>query len=134
MNESPSFFIILSRALSSKCPVCGQGQLFAKLHQIQNSTHFFIPLEVCNNCKFQFGRQPGYYFGVITPILPILALATGAFSAGIIYFVFKQKVETVLRWAGAGTLVGFLLFFRTAVAIYIALDHAIDPPNKEGNS
>lgn len=88
-------------------------------------------MERCDACSFRFGRQPGYYFGVVTPILPILALAAGAVVAGIAHFGFHQELETVLAWGGLGTAVGLLLFFRTAIAVYVALDHAVDPPARE---
>jgi hypothetical protein len=91
----------------------------------------FFPLERCNACHFRFGRQPGYYFGVVTPILPILALATGAAFAGIAYFGFHQELKTVLTWGAVGVGIGFLMFFRTAIAVYVALDHAIDPPKND---
>jgi uncharacterized protein (DUF983 family) len=131
MKEDGSFFVILSRTLSSRCPVCGQGRLFSKLSRLQRFTDFFLPLDHCENCHFRFGRQPGYYFGVVTPILPMLALVMGVFFVAVAYFGFQPKLEIVLTWGAVGVGVGFFLFFRTAVAIYVALDHAIDPPKPE---
>lgn len=130
MNEGVSFFIILSRCLSSKCPVCGRGRLFAKFYLVQGFNEVFIPLKECRICGFRFGRQPGYYFGVVTPTLPILALMMGAIFAGVTYFGFHQEIDSVLLWGGVGVAIGFFLFFRTAIAVYIALDHAIDPPKQ----
>lgn len=87
-----------------------------------------MPLERCRVCDFLFGRQPGYYFGVVTPILPLLALATGMVFSGISYFGFHQERDTALEWGVVGLILGFILFFRTAIAVYVALDHTIDPP------
>lgn len=98
--------------------MCGQGRLF----------ELFLPPDRCEVCRFQFARQPGYYFGVLTPILPILSLMTGIFFAGVSYFGFHEAIDSVLVSGGVGIAVGFGAFFRTAIAIYIALDHAIDPP------
>lgn len=131
MNGDASFFVILSRSLSSKCPVCGQGRLFSKLSRLQQLSDLFLPLKQCEICSFRFGRQPGYYLGVVTPILPFLSLMTGAIFAGTTYFGFHQDLETVLTWGAVGVGIGFLLLFRTAIAVYVALDHAIDPPKKD---
>jgi uncharacterized protein (DUF983 family) len=128
MSDRPSFFAILSRCLRSRCPVCGRGRLFARIKQIKSVAEFFLPLQACDSCGFHFARQPGYYLGVITPLLPILALIAGVVFAGVAYFGFHQELEVVLGWGATGAGIGFLLFFRTAIAIYMALDHAIDPP------
>ncbi len=127
MNREEGFFAILARCLQSRCPVCGQGRLFAKLTHLQRIRDFFLPLEHCEHCGFRFNRQPGYYFGVVTPILPILALCTGVIFAAFAYLECQQELQVVLTWGAVGIGVGFFLFFRTAIAIYVALDHAIDP-------
>jgi hypothetical protein len=56
---------------------------------------------------------------------------TGAIFAGVTYFGFHQELDIVLGWGGVGVGIGFLLFFRTAIAVYVALDHAIDPPKQD---
>lgn len=128
MTQRTSFFDILSRCLRSQCPVCGRGRLFARWYGVSRFSEFFMPLQACGSCGFCFARQPGYYLGVITPVLPILALASGGFFAGVTYFGFHQELEVVLAWGAFGVGIGSLLFFRTAIAVYIALDHGIDPP------
>lgn len=133
MKESISFFVILYRVLSSKCPVCGKGRLFAKFYKLQRFSELLLPLKTCDACSFGFARQPGYYFGVVTPVLPLLALTVGFFFAGIAYFAFHQERDAVLTWGGVGVATGLLLFFRTAIGVYIALDHTIDPPKPERN-
>lgn len=130
MSNDPSFGEIFSLCLHSKCPVCGRGRLFSKMTSLRGARDLFLPLEHCEVCHFRFGRQPGYYLGVITPILPILALVTGAIFSGITYFGFHQEIETVLAWGAVGVGIGFAGFFRTAVAVYVAIDHAIDPPKR----
>ncbi|MDR3606391.1 MAG: hypothetical protein P4M08_03310 [Oligoflexia bacterium] len=119
---------VLSRCLRSKCPVCGQGRLFASPADIRNFSEIFLPLKKCSACGFRFSRQPGYYFGAVTPILPILALMTGTIFAGVSYFGLHQELDAVIMSGATGVILGFILLFRTAIAIYIALDHAVDPP------
>jgi hypothetical protein len=57
----------------------------------------------------------------------------GIFFAGISYFGFHEEIDGVLAWGGLGIAIGFVAFFRTAIAIYIALDHAIDPTTEMEN-
>jgi uncharacterized protein (DUF983 family) len=134
MNDSDkekTFFRILSLCLRSRCPICGQGDLFIPLTQIRSIVRFCLPPEHCNRCSFQFRREPGYYFGILTPLLPIFSLLTGLIFVGIFYFFSRpQEAEQLLLPGAIGTVVGFILFFRPAIAIYISLDHAIDPPPK----
>lgn len=134
MKEGASFFVILSRSLSSQCPVCGRGRLFSRLTRVRRMAELFMPLKQCAACGFSFGRQPGYYLGVVTPILPILALMMGAVFAGVSYFVIHHPLETTLAWGGVGVGFGLVVFFRTAIAVYVALDHAIDPPKQGEDS
>jgi uncharacterized protein (DUF983 family) len=124
--------MVFSRCLRSRCPVCGEGRLFAELSRLRRVRDFFLPLDHCEKCQFQFARQPGYYMGVLTPILPLLALICGVIFAGLSYFGFGQEVDTVLVWGAFGIAFGLVVFFRAAIAIYIALDHMIDPPGERG--
>jgi hypothetical protein len=91
-----------------------------------------LPAEECPNCLFRFGREPGYYFGVLTPILPLISLGLGAFCAAIAYLAASRDLLTVLVAGGLGTALGLPLFFRPSIAFYVALDHSIDPPPKSG--
>jgi hypothetical protein len=87
-----------------------------------------LPLEECGSCRFKYSREPGYYFGVVTPVLPILSLMTGALFAATAFFLIRTDLDGVLAAGAFGIAVGFAGFFRTAIALYIALDHAIAPP------
>jgi len=134
MNKEKPFLDILSLCLRSRCPVCGQGDLFTPITKIRSIVHLCVPPERCNHCSFQFSREPGYYFGVLTPLLPIFSLATGLVFIGIYYFALHPEEASQLLLPGAiGTAIGFVLFFRPAIAIYISLDHAIDPPAKRSS-
>jgi hypothetical protein len=85
-------------------------------------------------CRFRFYREPGYYFGVVTPILPMLALGFAVVMAAIAYIGFHADLRSVIFVGGVSASIGLILFFRTAIAIYIAVDHAIDPPRRREES
>jgi len=131
VKHERTFAELLSRCLRSRCPVCGKGRLFASLFGVGRFRNIFIPLEACEHCQFRFSREPGYYFGCFTPILQILSVWCGAIVAAVSYFVFHADVESVVVAALFGIMGGFLLFFRTSIAMFIAIDHAINPPDSD---
>ena len=88
MSSEKSFLEILFLCLRSRCPVCGQGSLFTPITKIRTIRDLCLPPECCCHCQFLFRREPGYYFGVLTPVLPILSLLTGLIFVGV-YFFFR---------------------------------------------
>ncbi len=130
INKKKSLFQILSSYFRFRCPVCSQGDLYIPITRVRSFTQLCLPPEQCNVCHFRFRREPGYYFGVLTPLLPILSLMTGLVTTSIYYFTLRPEDPfQLLLPAIAGTAIGFVLFFRPAIAFYIHLDHAIDPPS-----
>jgi len=130
MKRPRGFADLLSLCLCSRCPVCGTGRLFQSYLAVRRFRELFLPLEHCDYCSFCFAREPGYYFGVLTPTLSILALCLGAAFAGICYFLMRLELTSVLVSGVVGTLIGLVIFFRTSVAVFIAFDHTIDPPSQ----
>jgi uncharacterized protein (DUF983 family) len=126
---SKNFFDLLSLCLRSRCPVCGKGRLFVPYWKVNQIRDFFLPPLACNQCQFQYRREPGYYFGVLTPTLSILAVMSGIVCAGIAYFLFQIEIPDVVLLSLLGLCGGVFVFFRTAIAVFIAFDHAIDPPS-----
>ena len=122
------FFRILSRTLRSRCPVCGNGRLFVPCFRAQTLSEMFLPAEKCDRCGFRFQRERGYYFGVLTPTINILALLTGAAFAELAYLVTGFDFGILMSAGLVGAAFGLILFFRPAIAIYISIDHAINPP------
>jgi len=129
MNDQKSYFDILTLCLRSRCPVCRQGDLFLPFSRARSFSELILPPKNCNQCGFQFNREPGYYVGVITPTLPILSLATGLVFVIVTYLFFRPEDPYDLApIGGLGVAVGFILFWRTSIAIFISFDHAICPP------
>jgi hypothetical protein len=68
---------------------------------------------------------------VLTPVLPLLALVAGAACAGLYYWVAQpENILELLIPGGVGVALGFVIFFRPALAIYVRIDHAVDPANQ----
>jgi len=130
--KNRSFFDLLFLCLQSKCPVCAEGKLFARFWSFKSDGPIFLPLEYCSVCGFKFNREPGYLSGCFFPILPIIALFVAALFAATAYFILKLDPDEIVVATLLGAVVGFIIFFRTAIAIFIAIDHAIHPTeNKE---
>lgn len=129
MNKGRSYFNILALCLRSRCPVCGRGRLFLPLYRVGSFSELILPPEKCDRCGFRFRREPGYYFGVITPTLPILSLATGLAFVIVDYLCLKpEDPRDLIPIGGLGAVAGLILFWRTSIAIFISFDHAIFPP------
>ncbi|MCW3101324.1 MAG: hypothetical protein JWL77_6942 [Chthonomonadaceae bacterium] len=128
MKREFSFFDRLSFCLRSKCPVCAKGRLFNPPWRIQEVRELFVPVRNCASCGFHFEREPGYYFGSVFPILPILSLFPAISFAALSYFALDMEADAVAGAAVFGALFGFVVFFRLSIAIYISIDHSISAP------
>jgi hypothetical protein len=129
MGRERSFFDLLSLCLRSRCPVCEKGRLFLPLPKVRSVAELCLPPKNCDHCGFCFRREPGYYFGVLTPALPILSLLTALVFVIGDYLIFRpEDPHDLLPVAAAGTLFGLVFNIRNAIAIYISFDHALDPP------
>ena len=130
MKKNYDFFEKLSFCLHSKCPECGKGKLFNPIYKIEHLREFFFPVKDCSFCGFHFEREAGYYFGCVFPILPVLAIFPAVIFAAVSYFALKMEPGEVAIAAVCGAMFGFLFFIRLAIAIYIAVDHAVCPPHE----
>ena len=88
-------------------------------------SEIFLPVAECAHCKFHFEREAGYYFGCVFPVLPVLSLGPALIFTAIAYFYFGLEGTELATIAVFGALFGFVVFFRLAVKIYIAIDHSI---------
>jgi uncharacterized protein (DUF983 family) len=110
----------LRRALALRCPLCGEGRLFAS---------WFRMVRNCSGCRFKFEREPGYFLGSIyvnyglSVALVIVTLVTTTI----------WPVSTTLQVSIVAAIVAFfaLWFFRYARALWLAFDVSIAPPEAQ---
>jgi len=119
--------LYLRRALALRCPVCGESRLFAPVASVRSLGTWLTPLEGCPLCRYRYERESGYFL-----------LATWAvnyvFVAGLALLAWFL-VATFTRLTLAQTLIvllvpmpfASLLFARHAKALWLALDHFVDP-------
>lgn len=112
---------LLYRALTLRCPACGQARLF---------TGWFAMPQACPHCGMKFVREPGYYLGSIYFNYGLTAVLTMIAFFGL-YFLAGVPAESMKWPLGIFCMVFPLLFFRRARALWLAFDVYWDPTSEE---
>ncbi len=120
----------VARAMALDCPVCGTKPIFKAWRGVRSFYDWFTPLDGCPRCGYPFEREPGYFllavfgfnFGIGT------TLGIGGF---ILLAVYGDAANTPV-WALLATIAApipiiNLLIARHMKALFIALDHFVDP-------
>ncbi len=119
--------IFLWRALRLKCPVCGRSPIFVPVTRTRSVMDWFTPLDGCPRCGFPFEREPGYF------LFSLWVLNFGfVVSVALISYIFLEyycDVSTPVLLVATGLPAPFvgILIARHAKALFIAVDHFIDP-------
>lgn len=112
------------------CPVCGAKPIFKKWHRVRSFYDWFTPLDGCPRCGYPYEREPGYFllavfgfnFGIGTTlgIGSFICLAEWGDAA-------DMSIWTLILTTAAPIPVLNLLIARHMKALFIALDHFVDP-------
>jgi uncharacterized protein (DUF983 family) len=110
---APRYF---RRALRLRCPVCGEGRLFAgwTMHA------------TCPACGFAFEREPGYWTNAVTLNFMTTGGATMLLVGPLAYSGLPVLAVIAVGLALAALLP--LLCFRHIKALWLAIDLRIRPP------
>ena len=118
------FLTILRRSLTLRCPVCGQGKLYAGLFKM-NTT--------CSHCGRKFEREPGFFLGAIYINYGLTSLV-----ATIVYPLLSFTQLLSRHQALAVTLVWVVLFplsfFRHSRSLWLGFDEFYDPMDPPSGS
>ncbi len=123
-------FAYLGRAALLRCPVCGTRPIFLPVRRVRNFDDWFSPLDGCPRCGYAYEREAGYF------LLAIFGFNFGfAVFVGIAVFVYLaefHELNDISTWQLiASTVLPIplvnLLVARHAKALFIALDHFVDP-------
>ena len=129
-------FRYLWRAARLQCPVCGTKPIFVPLRRVRNFHDWFTPLDGCPRCGYPYEREPGYF------LLAIFGFNFGfAVFLGMASFIALALFDDVVRmpWWQLMALTGLpipivnVLIARHAKALFIALDHFVDPHVREND-
>ncbi len=109
--------VALRRGLALRCPRCGRGPLFDGPFRMRAR---------CPACGLAFEREAGYFVGAIYinyGVTVLLALAG--------YFALERWLAPSVGWQvalwGAFAVLFPLWSFRYSKAVWLALDHLVDP-------
>ncbi len=120
----------LGRAALLRCPVCGTRPIFLPIRRVRHLDDWFTPLDGCPRCGYPYEREPGYF------LLAIFGFNLGfAVFVGITVFtalVATHDIAAMSTWellAKTVLPIPFLnlLIARHCKALFIALDHFVDP-------
>ncbi len=114
---SNSLSVLVGRGLRQRCPVCGQGKIFAGV---------FKTYPECPVCHFVYEREPGYYTGAMAVNLVVTELILAAIAVPV---AASQAVSIPVMAAMGVTLpVLFpLLFYRPTKSLWMSIDHFLHP-------
>lgn len=108
---------ILWRCVRLRCPVCGQGPMFAGFFQMHPE---------CSTCGYRFIRESGFYLGSIYVNYGLTALVV-AISYPLLVFYYELPERYVLRATAVWVIAFPILFFRFARCLWLGFDQFLDP-------
>ncbi|MGH8047833.1 MAG: DUF983 domain-containing protein [Chthoniobacterales bacterium] len=122
----------LTRATRLLCPVCGRTPIFPRAFSVRRLWDWCTPLDGCPRCGYAFEREPGYF------LMAVWAVNCGSASLlGMLIYLFLELnfslPDYVMLSAVVIPVVLFnLLFVRHSKAYFIAIDHLLDPHERDG--
>jgi len=125
-----SFWAFFRRAMRLRCPECGMSRIFKPWRQTRTLEDWVRPLHDCPNCEYEYQREEGYFmmaicavnYGVITAGAIVVAFLLYTFVSPPlwVYIVFIFVPMPLLSF----------LFTRHAKALWMAIDHYLEPQAK----
>lgn len=110
-NEGPlKFWRTVGRGLRLRCPICGEGRLFAGI---------FKMAERCGSCGLDLRREQGYYIGAMYINYGVTATVELAFGIPMAERLTLTQLTIPLAAFG---LIFPLLFFRYSKSLWLGID------------
>ena len=126
-HQPPSAWRCIRRALELRCPECGISPVFVPARKVRNLFDWFTPLDGCPRCGYAYEREQGYFLLAVWGVNYGLIASVGVIQGLFIQHTFQPGVWSwwwlTLAWMPAAS----FLFARHAKALFLALDHWLDP-------
>jgi uncharacterized protein (DUF983 family) len=110
----------LAALLRLRCPVCRQGPIFTGLLGMHTQ---------CPACRYVYEREPGYFLGAI--VIGYAVAVPAVAGLGFLIHALAPSLDWTLAF-----IIGFVLYlgltptvFRYSRAIWMYVDHWLDPPS-----
>jgi uncharacterized protein (DUF983 family) len=126
-REAPTIWTHLRRALRLRCPECGISPIFKPWRETRALFDWFTPLDGCPRCGYAYQREEGYFL-----------LATWGVNYGVVAGL-ALLISMMFEWLHPLTMWQYVLYVftpmpllsfalvRHAKAIWLAIDHFVDP-------
>lgn len=110
-----------ARAFRRRCPYCAASNVFEGWFTIRKQ---------CPNCGVTYAYESGYFLGSYAINLVVTELVAAAIVIGLIVYtdlsVLQMQIAAVVLAVGLP-----LLFYPTALLLWVALDVAFNPPDQK---
>ena len=122
-TAAPSPSRLYGRALTKRCPVCGEGHLFR---------HWTTMIDRCPRCGLRFERVEGHWTGALG-INTVVSFGSLLLVMLIIFWTTQPDVPAGLL-AGSALVVAVVVpvaFFPLSKTLWLAIDLQMRPPGPD---
>ena len=123
----PDRWTCIKRGLQLRCPECGISPVLVPTKNVRRLYDWMFPLDGCPRCGYAYEREPGYFLISIWAVNYGVIGGLGVAALFLVDNVFHPPLwETMCMVLPAIPLANFL-FIRHAKALFLAMDHYMDP-------
>lgn len=115
------------RAAKLRCPECGVSPVFRPLRLARSPHDWLNPLPGCAICGYAYEREPGYFLPATWMVQAFSVLGLGIGWGLFAQWMWSPPLPALFAIACVPALLFAFLFARHSKAIYLAIEHAIDP-------
>jgi uncharacterized protein (DUF983 family) len=119
--------LYLRRALALKCPVCGESRLFVPARSVRSLGAWLTPLPGCSLCRYAYERESGYFLLATWAVNYVFVGGLALLAWFLIANFTRLSLAATLLVLLVPMPIASLLFARHAKALWLALDHFVDP-------
>ena len=115
------------RALRLRCPVCGVSPLFPPARRVRALHDWLTPLEGCRLCRYRYEREAGYFLLATWAVNYVVVGGLALLAWWLLASFTRLSLAATLLVLLVPMPLASLLFARHAKALWLALDHFVDP-------
>jgi uncharacterized protein (DUF983 family) len=127
---APDAATYLRRGLRLKCPECGISPIFTPARRVRSLYDWFTPLDGCPRCGFAYVRESGYFLLAICVVNYGVIAGLGLFVAFLFEWLYPLTMWQYMLLVFSPLPLLSFLFARHAKAIFMAIDHYIEPQGR----
>ena len=104
--------------------------MFRPVRDTRTIWDWFTPLDGCPRCGYQYERETGYFLMATWAVNYGVVAGIGLVAALIVDYFYHPALWKLICVMAIPCPIFAFLFARHAKALYLALDHYIDPHRK----